>query len=103
MKPGLQRELQVAIEIEDELQITRKVFLAESRRLFAQSRLLSRRRADQARLAVARDPRNQQIPEVARQLAAEMVQAASAALQFLHDLDHPLRVATLERLGHILQ
>ena len=68
MQARLQRRLQVAEQIERELQVAREIFFGELLRDFGELGLFGGRGRDQARGA-ARDPGDQQVADVAGELA----------------------------------
>src|SRR5437868_33772 len=101
MKPRLQRLLQILEEIERELQVARQVLFGKLRGNIRQLLALLRRRSDQPRgkrSFGSGDSRDQQVPEVARQLAAEVLQVVPVALQLIHHFEHAAGIATGERL-----
>jgi hypothetical protein len=91
-------------EVEREGEVAGQVLFGEAGSDFRQLRALGRRGGHQARQRIAgRDLRYQQIAEIPRQFAAEMLQVVAVALQFLDNLQHALRVAFRQRRGDALQ
>ena len=89
MKPRLQRELQIAEQIERELQIARQILFAKSApRCRASCCALARRTPRSGARRAPGDPRHQQVAEIARQFAAEMLQVVPVALQLVHHFEH---------------
>jgi len=99
MKARLQRGLQITKQVERELQIPREVFFGKRLRNPSQARSLAGRPRDQPRVA-PRDPRHQQIPEIAGEFAAEMLQVLSIALQLIDSVQHPVPVAGAQPFRH---
>src|ERR1019366_7388053 len=102
VKPRLQRVLQILEEIERELQVARQVLFGEPFGDGGQLVALRRAGRHQARIG-ARHPGDQQIAEVARQLAAEMLQVLSVALQLVDHFQHAPRIAGGERERDLLE
>ena len=101
MQPRLQRVLQVFKNIQHNLQVPRQVQLAETPRHLRQTLLLPRRSRNQPR-RFTRNLRHQQVPDMPRQLPAEVLQVRALPLQLIDNLQHPRRVALLERRRHLL-
>jgi hypothetical protein len=87
VQAGLKRLLHVLEQLQGEMQIPRQVFFAEARCCLPHANLLGRGRSDQLRLD-AGHPRDKKIPEVPRELPAEVVQTSTITFEFLHDLQH---------------
>src|ERR1019366_5414925 len=102
VKPWLQRVLQILEEIERQLQVARQVLFGEPSGDGTQLLALRRRGRHQARIG-ARHPGDQQIAEVARQFAAEMLQILPVALQLVDHFQHAARIAGGQRQRDFLE
>ena len=96
MKPRLQGKLQIAEQIERQLQVSRQIFLAERRRDARHLRAFRRARRDQPRIR-AGNPCDQQVPQIARNLAREMLRTPAVALQFIHQREHRAAILLRQR------
>ena len=100
MEAGLEGELQVAEEVERELEVTGEVLFAkicnDSLHFSAFGRAGGKKPG-----FLAGDLRDQQIAEVAGEFAGEMLGAASVAFQFVHEAEHRRAIPSRERGGHL--
>ncbi len=87
MESGLQRKLQILEKIEGELQVPREVLFGETAGDGGELFALRRAGSHQAGVG-ARDSGDQQIAEVTRQFATEMLQVLAIAFQFVHHFEH---------------
>ena len=102
VQTGLQRVLQLSVNLDRQLQPPRQVFFAELRRALAQARLLGFAGRDQPRrFAIgARDFGDRQVTEIAREFTAEMLKILARPLEFGDDLEHLRRRRRFQRVRH---
>ena len=81
VQPRLRRSLQVTVQIQRELQVPRQILFAEDAAISA-SRARSAGEAAIRRVSCPASLGHQQVAEVARQLAAEVLQVVPVPLQF---------------------
>src|SRR5271157_4442185 len=93
----LQGKLQIAEQIERELEVAAEVLFGELGSDLGQLLALGGGGGHQARIG-AGDALDQQVAEVARQLAAEVLQVVAVALQFIDHFQHAARVVRNQRL-----
>ena len=94
--------MQIAEHFERQLQIACQILFAELRRGLGKSLLLAGRSRHQPG-GTPGDLDHQQVPDVAGQLAGEMLQAAAVRLELRHHVEHPARIPGCQRLRHLLQ
>jgi hypothetical protein len=94
--------LQLLVRVESEIEIARQVFLAKLTRDIRHS-LLFRRGGVNQTCFLAGNPRDKEISEVPRELAAEVMEAAAVALQLIHYPEHSLSICVLQRPGDFMQ
>jgi hypothetical protein len=87
VKPRLQRGLQILKQLQRERQISREIFLGKLGRDLGHPLPLGDAGCDQSCLR-AGNPRHQQIAEVSRQLAAEVLQVLAVTFQLVDHLQH---------------
>src|SRR5437660_167170 len=100
MKSRLQRGLEVGKDVERELQISSEVLFGKCRRDLAEPGALLGGGRDKPRVAT-RDLCHEKIAEIARELAAEVLQVMAVAFELIYETQHAAAVGLREDFGHL--
>ena len=96
----MQGILQIAEQVQRQLQIPRQIFFTELPCNAGHLLALRGRGGDQARIAFG-DFRDQEVADVAGQFAREMLHAATVALQFIHQGQHGRAILPAQGFAHL--